>query len=192
MSTIAGDNCTTCADITQGTTAEQAYKLFLDKKRQIATLEYECELLVNKYYSEMWKTVIPVQLDIDFLTDMFDSDANKRNSSRRLFLNFAFSQNFLDNHNIEFIGYSYHGYRKTAIGITLAIGDYEYTIECPVPKNIYHDQDKQLLVGQVKFRVDRIHKSQTQDLVREHEVVQFPTYNWKKCFEAIEKKVEED
>ena len=192
MDSSTSDNCSTCANISQGTTAEQAYKLFLDKKQQIATLEYECDLLVDKYHSEMCKAVIPLQLDIDFIADMFDSDANKRNSSRKLFLNFAFSQNFLDNHNIEFIGCTYHGYRKTAIGITLAIGDYEYTIECPVPKNIYHYEDKKLLVGQVKFRVDRIHKSQTKNLVRVNEVVQFPTYNWKLCFDAIEKKVAEN
>ena len=80
----------------------------------------------------------------------------------------------------------WHGYSRTAVGVVLGIGDYEYTIEIPLPNNIVKAEDKEVLMGQVKFRVDRLHKSKKDEFVREMEAVQMPTYDWQLCFLAIE------
>ena len=93
---------------------------------------------------------------------------------------------------MEFITHEVHGYGRTAIGIVLAIGDYQYTVEIPLPNNIVKPEDKERLMGQVKFRVDRIHKSKTKEFVKEMESVQMPTYDWKECFKAIEAIVEKE
>jgi hypothetical protein len=87
---------------------------------------------------------------------------------------------------VAFRNVAWHGYGRTAVGIVLAIGAYEYTIEIPLPENIRDGKDKDALMGNVKFRVDRIHKSKLKEFVKEMEPVQMPTYDWKECFKAIE------
>ena len=169
-----------------GTTADYAYRQYLAKKKMIDDLEYECELLIDKYHSEMNRADIPLVFSNDVLLAMFSKDKKAVKFSRERFLEKGFSPEFLKSHKVEFKSFTRHGYTASAIGVVLGIGDYEYTMEFPQPWNIRDEKDKKLLMGQVKFRVDRIHKSKTKEFVREMEPVQMPTYDWKKCFEAIE------
>ena len=61
-------------NIALGTTADYAYTLWLAKKKQIADLEYECEVLVDTYHEEMRKANIPLMFSKDILLDMFSKD----------------------------------------------------------------------------------------------------------------------
>ena len=177
-------------NIAFGTTADYAYRQYLAKKKMIDDLKYECELLIAKYYSEMQRANIPYQFSENHVNDMFlkpEYDKKKlRDSARELFLEKGFSPDFLKNHKVEFVRMEFGGYHHTWIGVVLGIGDFEYTVKLPQPKNIWSDEDKESLMGQVKFRVNRIHKSKLKEFVKEMEPVQMPTYDWKKCFEAIE------
>ncbi len=179
-------------NIALGTTADYAYTSWLAKKKQIADLEYECDLLLDKYHAEMCRSHIPPQFREDILDDMFGKDKGLSRLSRKHFLTLCFSEGFLKKHKVEFVTHEVHGYGRTAIGIVLAIGDYQYTIEIPIPKNIVKHKDKERLMGQVKFRVDRIHKSKKDEFCRQMESVQMPTYDWKACFKAIEAIVEKE
>ena len=176
-------------NIAFGTTADYAYTMWQAKKKQIADLEYECDILVDKYHAEMKRANIPLMFSKDILLDMFSKDKKTVKFAREHFLEKGFSPKFLKTHKVEFKTFTRHGYAATAIGIKLNIGDYEYTIEFPQPWNIRDEKDKELLMGRVKFRVDRIHKSKLKEFVREMEPVQMPTYDWKQCFEAIENAV---
>ena len=176
-------------NIAFGTTADYAYRQYLAKKKMIDDLEYECELLVDKYHTEMKRADIPLMFSKDILLDMFSKDKKAVKFAREHFLEKGFSPEFLKTHKVEFKSFTRHGYTATAIGVVLGIGDYEYTMEFPQPQNISDGKDKERLMGQVKFRVDRIHKSKINEFVREMEPVQMPTYDWKKCFEAIENAV---
>ena len=172
-----------------GTTADYAYRQYLAKKKMIDDLEYECELLIDKYHTEMKRANIPFVFSKDNLLDMFSKDKKAVKFAREHFLEKGFSPDFPKEHKIEFLDYSLHGYNCTAIGVVLGIGDYEYTIEFPQPQNIRDEEDKERLMGEVKFRVDRIHKSKLKEFVKEMESVQMPTYDWKECFKAIENAV---
>lgn len=174
------------------TTAERAYKMYLAKKKQIYDLEYECELLIDKYHSEMRRASIPIWLREDLIQDIFGTDEKKQEFARKFLLDKFFTPEFRKRHLIEFSRVEWHGYSRTAAGIVLAIGDYEYTVEIPLPQNIINGKDKDALMGQVKFRVDRIHKSKIKEFVREMEPVQMPTYDWKECSKAIEAIVAKD
>lgn len=177
------------------TSAQYAYDLYREKKRKIDELQYECDLLIDKYHAEMQKSHIPFEFCETHLLSMFEKNQKKTEitqSSRDIFLKKAFSKNFLENHIISFISYESHGYTRSAIGIVLGIGDYQYTIQFPLPQNIFKDDDKKMLMGEVKFRVDRIHISHKNDFVKTMESVQMPTYDWKKCFDAIESIVDSD
>lgn len=185
-----GTNETT--DISCGTSANNAYGLYLEKKRQIADLEYECKLLVDKYHSEMCRAFIPMELSEVIIREMFGEDKKKKKATRKYLLDKCFTPEFVKTHKIEFSRVGWHGYSRTAVGIVLTIGDYEYTIEIPLPQNILKEEDKERLMGRVKFRSDRIHKSKLNDFVKEWEAVQMPTYDWKKCFEAIEADVRKE
>lgn len=175
-----------------GTTADYAYSQYLAKKKMIADLEYECELLIDKYHSEMRRASIPIWLREDLIQDIFGTDEKKQEFARKFLLDKFFTPEFRKRHLIEFSRVEWHGYGRIAAAIVLAIGDYEYTIEVPLPQNIRDEKDKELLMGQVKFRVDRIHKSKLKEFVREMEPVQMPTYDWKECFKAIEVIVEKE
>lgn len=175
-----------------GTTADYAYRQYLAKKKMIDDLEYECELLVDKYHMEMKRANIPLRFSKDILLNMFSKDKKAVKFAREHFLEKGFSPEFLKTHKVEFKTFSRHGYTATAIGVVLGIGDYEYTMEFPQPENIRDEKDKERLMGQVKFRVDRIHKSKINEFVREMEPVQMPTYDWKECFKAIEAAVEKE
>lgn len=179
-------------NIALGTTADYAYTLWQAKKKQIADLEYECEILVDKYHAEMKRANIPLMFSKDNLLNMFSKNKKAVKFARKHFLAKGFSPDFPKEHKIEFVDYSLHGYNGTAISIKLGIGDYEYTMEFPQPANIRDEKDKKLLMGQVKFRVDRIHKSKLKEFVHQMEPVQMPTYDWKKCFTAIEAIVEKE
>jgi hypothetical protein len=179
-------------NIALGTTANHAYTLWLAKQKQIADLEYECDILVDKYHAEMKRADIPLIFSKDNLLNMFSKNKKMVKFARKHFLEKGFSPDFPKEHKIEFVDYSLHGYYDTAISIKLNIGDYEYTIEFPQPWNIRDEKDKKLLMGQVKFRVDRIHKSKLKEFVKEMEPVQMPTYDWKECFMAIETIVAKD
>lgn len=169
-----------------GTTADYAYRQYLAKKKMIDDLEYECELLVDKYHWEMKRANIPLMFSKDILIDMFSKDKKAVKLARKHFLEKGFSPEFLKTHKVEFKSFTRHGYAATAIGVVLGIGDYEYTMEFPQPQNIRDGKDKERLMGQVKFRIDRIHKSKLKEFVKEMEPVQKPTYDWKEGFKAIE------
>ena len=181
-------------NIAFGITADYAYELYCAKKKMIADLEYECELLMDKYHAEMKRANIPFCFGEPYIKDMFGENKKKSSvkATRDIFLEKCFSSDFPKKHKIEFVKYSRHGYHSTAIGITLGIGDYEYTIEFPQPQNILDKEVKERLMGWVKFRVDKIHKSKKDEFIKEMEPVQMPTYDWKKCFEAIEADVEKE
>ena len=171
------------------TTARYAYERYLEKKKMIDDLKYECELLVNKYHSEMQMANIPYQFSENHLRDMFTSSKEFekiRKCAREMFLEKGFSEEFLKKNKVEFVRLEFLGYNRTAIGVVLGIGDYEYTIKFPQPKNIYTDEDREGLMGKVQFHVDRVHNSKKDEFIKEMESVQMPTYDWKKCFEAIE------
>lgn len=182
-------------NIAFGITADYAYERYCAKKKMIADLEYECELLVNKYHSEMQMANIPYQFSENHLRDMFTSSKEFekiRKCAREMFLEKGFSEEFLKKNKVEFVRLKFLGYNRTAIGVVLGIGDYEYTIEFPQPQNILNKEVKERLMGNVKFRVDRLHKSKKDEFIKEMESVQMPTYDWKKCFEAIEADVEKE
>lgn len=168
------------------TTADYAYTLWQEKKKQIADLEYECEILVDKYHDEMKRARIPAHLRGTFIEDLFDKDKKRSGFARDFFLKQSFSKQFLTKNKPKFYKLSWFGYCRTAAHIDLDIGHYLYTIEIPIPENIVKEDDKERLVGDVKFRVDRIHKSKKDDFIKEMEPVQMPTYDWKECFKAIE------
>lgn len=180
------------SNIAFGTTADYAYRQYLAKKKMIADLEYECDLLVDKYHAEMKRADIPLVFSEVNLLDLFSKDKKVVKFAREHFLEKGFSPDFQKEHKIEFVDYSLHGYNGTAVGITLGIGDYEYTIEFPQPQNIRDKKDKERLLGEVKFRVDRIHKSKKDEFIREMEPVQISTYDWKECFKAMETIVAKD
>ena len=180
---------TKVTDISFGTKADYVYDLYRAKRKMLADLKFECDLLVDKYFSEIKGGHIPFEFGEQFLKDMFSKDKKKAKfiqSSRELFLERGFTKDFITYNIIDFINYQVQGYRRTAIGVVLGIGDYQYTIEFPLPKNIYNNEDKERLMGEMKFRVDRIPKSKKDDFVKCMESVCLPTYDWKKCFEAIE------
>lgn len=177
-------------DVAFGTTAGYAYEMYLDKKRQIAALEYECELLVDKYHSEMRRSEIPCQFREHWVDDMFGKSKKEQEFARGFFMEKCFSKGFLKKHKVEFVSYRKAGYSRTSVGVVLGIGEYEYTVEIPLPQNIFKDEDKKRLMGEVKFRVDRLHKSKKDDYVKTMESVQMPTYDWKACFDAIERDVD--
>jgi len=179
-------------NIAFGTTADYAYTMWLAKKKQIDDLEFECELLVEKYHAEMRRARIPMHLRENLIEDLFDKDKKKRGFARKFFLEKSFTEGFLKKHKVEFVKKVLHGYGRTAVGLDLRIGDYTYTVEIPIPENIVSEVDKKRLIGQVEFRADRLHKSKKDDFIRELEPVQMPTYDWKKCFEAIEAIVEKE
>lgn len=172
------------------TTASFAYELYKEKKEQILKLEYECELLVDKYHAEMCKAETPPQFREDVMDDMFGKDGRRKKFAREYFLDKGFSEGFLKRHKVEFVDSWKSGYSHTSFGVILGIGDYEYTIEIPLPGNIRKKEDKERLMGGVKFRVDRLHKSKKNDFCKTMESVRMPTYDWKACFEAIEADVE--
>lgn len=181
----------TSSNIVCGTTAEQSYHLYLEKQKQIADLEYECNLLVDKYHNEMMKARIPLQFREDFVNDMFSNDDKKRREwVRDFFLEQCFSKEFLAKNKVEFIGRGWVGYERTAALVQMAIGDYLYTVEIPIPGNIYDGKIRKHLMGAVKFRVDRLPKVKKDAFCKELEPVQMPTYDWKECFKAIEADVE--
>ena len=179
-------------NIAFATTADYAYRQYLAKKKMIADLKYECELLMDKYYSEMKLANIPFMFSQDILLDIFSKDKKAVKFAREKFLEKGFSPEFLKTHKVEFKSFTRHGYTATAIGVVLGIGDYEYTMEFPQPQNIRDEKDKERLMGEVKFRVDRIHKSKLKKFVKEMESVQMPTYDWKECFKAIENIVDKE
>ena len=184
-------NTDTNTDITQGTTAEYAYEIYQSKQNKIAELEYECGLLVDRYFAELGRGCIPCFLQQEFVAAMFGDDECKRKAARAMFLKSVFSEEFLSKHKVDFVRLEYVGYEKLADSIVISIGDYEYTIVCPCPQNFFKESHRIAYMGKVKFRVDRIHKSHKNDFVRKLESVRMPTYDWRQCFEAIEMIVEE-
>ena len=179
-------------DVSFGTSANYAYDLFLEKKRKIAALEYECELLIDKYHSEMCQSHIPPQFRQNIISDMYGKDKMLCKSARTIFLTNVFSDEFRKRHQVAFEKRIWQGYEKTGVSIILNIedSDYYYSVEIPFPKNIKDNKTKTYLMGRVKFRADRILKSKWNDFMKEWESIQKPTYDWKKCFEAIEADVE--
>lgn len=175
-----------------GTTAQYAYDMYRAKMEQIDHLKYECELLQDKYFSEMRRSNIPFVLRQDIIEDLFAEDKSKRRFARKHFSEMCFSNVFLKKHKVVFKEKVYTGNMKTAIQIHLAFGDYEYSIEVPCPENIMEGRDKENLVGRVKFRVDKLHNSQLKKHFREWVAVQMPTYDWKECFDAIEADVDKE
>ena len=183
---ISFDGMTT--DVSVGTTADYAYDLYQKKKQQIADLEYECKLLVDKYHSEMCYSRIPPQFRQDIINNMFGKDANLAHQTRNSFLKLVFSEEFLKKHKITFRYSQWHGYERTGVSIILDIVDtnFYYLVEIPFPENVKKDETKEYLMGRVKFRADKIEKSKWDNFVKKWNSVQMPTYDWKECFEAIE------
>ena len=191
--TISAMPSISSTDISLGTSANTAYELYVQKQREIRNLEFERDLLINKYHDEMKKAIIPSELTEIYIVGMFD-DSNKtsQSSRRKYFLEKVFSEDFLKKHKIDFIRYTFCGYSRYAVIIALGIGNHEYCIECPLPLNIASFQDCKMLMGEVKYRADRICKSQANSLIREMESVCPPTYDWTACFAAIERAVESE
>ena len=186
------DNVT---DISFGTKADYVYDLYRAKRKMLADLKFECDLLVDKYFSEIKGGCIPFEFREQSLKDMFSKDKERAKitaETRKLFLERGFYKAFIKKHKVEFVEYHIHGYSRTAIGVVLGIGDYRYTIEFPLPENINKVEDKERLMGDVKYRVDRIPKSKKDDFMKYMEPVCPPTYDWKRCFEAIEKIVNKE
>lgn len=179
-------------NIAIGTSAERAYALYSAKNAQIANLEFECGLLVDRYFAEMSRARIPAQFRMAIVEDLFSKDKGRCKLARDYFLSECFSGDFLKKFKVKFDGLAWSGYDRTAAGITMEIGDYLYTIEIPMPQNIVSPESQRMLMGEVKFRADRIHKSKKHECVKELESVQMPTYDWKQCFEAIEADVEKE
>ena len=181
-------------DIAVGTSARYAYELYNEKRRQIDALEYECRLLIDKYHSEMCNAHIPPQFRQDIINEKKKkNDKDISRLARNHFLKLVFSEDFLKEHQIEFKELMWLGYERTAANVMLDLdGDYYYSVEIPCPQKSIKDETKARLMGQVKFRADRILKSKWDEFVKEWEAVQMPTYDWKKCFEAIEKVVNEE
>lgn len=180
-----------CTNIAFGTAAQRAVDLYDAKQKLIFDLKFECKLLVEKYHAEMKRAEIPAWFREDIIWDMFDEDDKKCKFVRQGFLEKGFSSDFLKRHKVNLVSAYHAGQTHTSTGVRLEIGDYEYSIEFPQPSNVVSDEDKENRFGELKFRVDRIHKSKKDEFVREMEPVQMPTYDWKACFEAIEKIVEE-
>jgi len=172
--------------VTTGTSAEYAYDLYVSKQKEMDRIMYECKLLIDKYHSEMCKIDLPFVFKEASLRELFSSDYDVRNLSRKAFLDFCFSEDFLKKNNVDFVHQIIHGYSQTARTIEMGIGEYLYSVEIPIPKNIVDDKDKEFLMGRVKFRADRLLKSHANDFCKQWEAVQMPTYNWKQCFKAIE------
>ena len=179
-------------DVSFGTTAKYAYDLYLAKMKQIDELRYECNILIDKYHSEMCNAHIPPQFAEGFLNSLFDKNEETRRFARKHFLELCFSDEFLKKFEVEFVNGMVHGFGKTAFTVILCIGDYDYSVEIPLPKNINSKKDKTRLVGRVQFQVNRLHKSKREEFFKVNESVQIPTYDWKECFEAIEKIVNEE
>jgi len=185
---ICGDG--ECTNIAFGTAAQRAVDLYDAKQKLISDLKFECKLLVEKYHAEMKRADIPAWFRKDILWDMFSDDAKKRKFTREGFLEKGFSKDFPKKHKVNFVSAYHVGLSGASAGVRLEIGDYEYGIEFPQPMNVVRDEDKERFFGELKFRVDRIHKSKKDEFIKEMEPVQMPTYDWKACFEAIEKIVE--
>lgn len=179
-------------NIVSGTSVQQTYELYLDMKNQIAELEDNCNLLVDKYHYEMCHTHIPCQFAEDSLYSLFNKNEETCKLARKHFLELCFSSEFLVKFNVDFVQFAHHGYTDTAISIILSIGNHLYSVEIPIPKNIYLVEDKTRLMGKVKFRVDRLHKSEKDKFVKKWTSIQMPTYDWKECFEAIEADAEKE
>ena len=185
-------------DISFGTKADYVYDLYRAKQKMLADLKFECDLLVDKYHSEMKNAHIPPEFNERMLVQMFCKDKKDKGAiadtkfARQRFLERGFYKVFIERHKVKFVEYHVHGYSRTAIGVVLGIGNYNYTIQFPLPKNIYKAEDKETLMGDVKFRVDRLHKAKVNEFIKHLEPVCPPTYDWKKCFEAIEKIVNEE
>ena len=184
---------TKVTDISFGTKADYVYDLYRAKQKMLADLKFECDCLVDKYHSEMKNAHIPLEFNEQMLVQMFCKDKKDKGAiadtkfARQKFLERGFYKVFIEKHKVKFVEYHIHGYSRTAICVVLEIGDYRYFIEFPLPKNIIKTEDKERLMGDVKYRVDRIPKSKKDDFVKYMEPVCMPTYDWKKCFEAIEK-----
>lgn len=176
-------------DVSFGTTAKYAYDLYLAKMKQIDDLQYECDLLIDKYHAEMCNSHIPPWFSEDILNNLFSEDKDICKVAREHFLGLCFSDEFLKKFEVEFVNRITHGYGRTTFTVILCIGDYDYSVEIPLPKNINNKDDKTRLVGQVKFRVDRLHKSKREEFFKVRESVQMPTYDWKECFTKIEDSV---
>ena len=104
----------------------------------------------------------------------------------------CFSDVFLHSTHVGFVELVRHGYHDTAIAVVMSIRNCLYSVEIPIPKNITRKEDMARLMGQVKFRADKLHISKRNDIVKEWEAVQMPTYDWKKCFDAIEADVTQE
>ena len=181
-----------CTNIAFGTEAQRAVDLYDAKQKLIFDLKFECKLLVEKYHAEMKRAYIPAWFREDMIWEMFGEDGKKRKFARQGFLEKGFSKDFLKKHKVNLVSAYHVGQTRTSTGVDLEIGAYRYSIEFPQPGNVVRDEDKEGRFGELKFRVDRIHKSKKDEFIKEMESVQMPTYDWKACFEAIEKIVEED
>lgn len=179
-------------NILDGTSAAKAFELYCKKLEMIESINYECKLLIDKYHEEMCNAQIPFIFSEEFLTDMFSKEESECKSARAIFLHKCFSEGFLKNHQVDIVCIEWHGYDSHAASINLRIGDFFYSVEIPIPKNIIEDDAKKNLVGKVKFRADRLHCEKVTALWQVYKAIQFPTYDWKACFSAIEKNVEDN
>lgn len=182
----------TSADVTAGTTACEAFRLYCAKKAQISDLEYECRLLVDKYHAEMRRADIPGWLREGMLDDLFAANVDRREAARELFVRHCFSDGFRERHEVRFVRMQYEGYDHVAACVVLGVDGYHYYVTVPLPQNIKRPSDKEHLMGMVMFRVHRLHESHDGDFCKELECVQPFTYYWRECFRAMEAYVERD
>ena len=108
-------------NIVIGTTALYADNHDLSKLRQIEELEYERDLLIDKYYAEMCNAHIPPWFREDILDDLFSMDKDICSLARKHFLKMCFTDEFLKKFKIEFIEIRKHGYGRTAATVMLCL-----------------------------------------------------------------------
>ena len=75
------------------------------------------------------------------------------------------------------------------VAIRLGIGNDLYSVTIPMPHNVTTDSERNRLAGRMKFCAERIDKEKSPYSLPCHKLLQEPTYDWKKCFEAIENAV---
>ena len=177
---------TESGDVTAGTTAGRAYELYLATRRKIEELEYQRGLLVDKYHSEMQRAGIPGWLREGWIDDMFSSEGETRDLTRRVFLERCFSAAFRASRDVRISGLRKVGYWRTSVEVHIEIGEYLYSVEVPLPGNIRSQEDKYRLMGQVMFRADKLPRSEAASYCKLWTPVQPPTYDWEACFRAIE------
>ena len=161
--------------------------------QQIEALKYECDLLVDDYFSEMKNARIPFEFSEAFLQVVqggAEIETERSKAARDIFIGNCFTEEFLGKHKVEIVPpVEFLGYERTYAYVQLGIGTRLYQIAIPLPANIISKKDKARNMGRVKFSAHSLEKNKANENVRIWELVKSDTYDWKECFDAIERDV---